>query len=240
MTTAAILLAGGSGSRARIDINKVYLPIRGRPMLAYSLDTMGRSDAVDVIVLVIREVDREQAELLVQQNEAGTPTMIVEGGPTRQASEYEGLAALADRIESGEIDCVVIHDGARPFMSTKLLELVIARARRDGGAIPGYVPEEPLYQTKDGIIVSLAEGDLRKVQTPQGFHALPLLHAYRRAERAGFEGVDTAETVERFSDLPIRYVPGDPRNIKVTFVEDIFVAEDLAYDWHGGSWNTDG
>ncbi|GBE21119.1 MAG TPA: 2-C-methyl-D-erythritol 4-phosphate cytidylyltransferase [Actinobacteria bacterium] len=231
MMTAAIVLAGGSGSRARIDINKVYLPIRGRPMLAYSLDTMDKSDAVDVIVLVVREVDREQAELLVQQNEVGTPTMIVVGGRTRQASEYEGLTALADRIESGEIDCVVIHDGARPFMSAKLLERVIARARRDGGAIPGYVPEEPLYETQDGLIVSLAEGDLRKVQTPQGFHALPLLQAYRRAKRAGFEGVDTAETVERFSDLPIRVVAGDPRNIKVTYVEDIFVAEDLAYDW---------
>lgn len=209
-------------------------------MLAYSLDTMGNSEAVDMIVLVIRDVDREQAELLVQQNETGTPTRIVEGGRTRQASEYEGLKALTARIESGEIDCVVIHDGARPFMSTKLLELVIERARSDGGAIPGYVPEEPLYETKDGLIVSLAGEDLRKVQTPQGFHALPLLHAYRRAARAGFEGVDTAETVERFSDLPIRFVPGDPRNIKVTFVEDIFVAEDLAYDWRDGSWDADG
>jgi len=74
------------------------------------------------------------------------------------------------------------------------------------------------------------------MQTPQVFLAQPLLVAYRASIAAGFEGVDTAETIERFTDLPVEVVEGDPRNIKVTFIEDFFQAEEWAVDWDKGRW----
>jgi 2-C-methyl-D-erythritol 4-phosphate cytidylyltransferase len=80
--------------------------------------------------------------------------------------------------------------------------------------------------------------NIRRVQTPQVFHARPLLEAYQASVAAGFEGVDTAETVERFSDLEVKVIPGDPRNIKITFVEDLFVAEEYALEWEKGGWVT--
>ncbi len=89
--------------------------------------------------------------------------------------------------------------------------------------------------TSDGLTM-LAPLNLRRVQTPQVFHARPLLEAYLASVAAGFEGVDTAETVERFSDLEVKVIPGDPRNIKITFVEDLFVAEEYALEWDKGEW----
>jgi 2-C-methyl-D-erythritol 4-phosphate cytidylyltransferase len=235
MTTAAIVLAGGSGSRARDDVNKVYLPIGGRPLLSYSLETVDACTTIDTIVLVARASDWERAEGLTAGMK--TPIDLVEGGPTRRASEYEGLKLLAPRIESGEVDCVAIHDGARPFMSERLLEAIVSTARQVGGAIPGYPPPEPLYRVEGDLVVLPADEGVHRVQTPQAFSAPELLEAYRRADRDGFEGVDTAETVQRYSDLHVQVVPGDRRNIKVTYVEDFFVAEDLAYHWQNGTWD---
>ncbi len=218
------------------DVNKVYLPIRDRDMLEYSLETMNRSDLVDRVILVVRDEDRTSAENLLAEVTPSKLTDVVEGGSTRHESEHHGLEALAPNIESGAIGMVAIHDGARPFLTLQLLESIIERAWTTGGAIPGLTLEESLYQIDDSGAHPLPQGALRKVQTPQAFLAKPLLAAYRAASQAGFEGVDTAETVERFSDLTVSIVPGDPRNIKVTFVEDFFQAEEYALVWDKGRW----
>lgn len=235
----AIVLAGGRGSRIQHDINKVYLPIRDRDMLEYSLETMNRSALVDRIVLVVRDEDRASAENLLAELAPAKPTEVVIGGSSRHKSEEHGLESLAGLIESGEVGLVAIHDGARPFLTLELLETIILEARATGGAIPGLKLEESLYRITEGTAEQLPHDTLRKVQTPQAFWADDLLAAYRRAAAAGFEGVDTAETVERFSDLTVTVIPGDPRNIKVTFVEDFFQAEEYALVWDKGVW-TDG
>lgn len=205
-------------------------------MLAYSLETMGRSGSVHDLVLVVRHGDRRQAETLFDEGARAKLRHVVVGGATRHESERAGLEALAPDIVEGSIDVVAIHDGARPFMTLDLLEAVITTARQTGGAVPGLRSDEVLYRVDDHGAHALPQETLRRVQTPQAFWARPLLDAYRRAGEAGFEGVDTAETVERFSELEIAIVPGDPRNIKVTFVEDLFRAEDYALDWDGGRW----
>lgn len=238
MITAAIILAGGSGSRLQQAVNKVYLPIRERPMLAYCLETFERAAAIERVVVVIREEDRKQAEQVLAEIPISKSTVVVEGGPTRHRSEMAGLEALADRIEASEIELVAIHDGARPFVTLALLEELIEAARR-GGAVPGLPVEAPLYRVEAEQAAPLPEESLRRMQTPQIFLARPLLDAYRASIRFGEEGVDTAETIERFTDLDVEVVPGDPRNIKVTFVEDFFQAEEWATAWDKGRWLAD-
>ena len=220
------------------EINKVYLPISNRDMLEFSIETMDRSPFVERIVLVVRDEDRPNAEVLIAETMPSKLTHVVTGGSTRHESEEAGLAQLAGSIEVGGIDLIVIHDGARPFMTLDLLEAVIVAARESGGAIPGLEVEEPLFRRHDGAVELLEQTSLRRVQTPQAFRALPLLEAYRLAREAGFQGVDTAETIERFSDLSITVVPGDPHNIKVTFVEDFFAAEGYALQFEKGRWKT--
>lgn len=235
-SVAAIVLAGGSGSRVQKDVNKVYMPIRDRDMLEYSLETMDRSPRINQVALVVREEDEARAEVLINETMPWKLTHVVVGGQSRHLSEMAGLIALRDDIESGAVDLIAIHDGARPFMTLKLLDELIDAADRHGGAIPGLPINEPLYRTTDEGAVILHPDSMRRVQTPQVFSAKPLLAAYEASIDAGFEGVDTAETVERFSDLEVVVVPGDPRNIKVTFVEDFFTAEEYATEWEKGVW----
>ncbi len=217
---------------ARVNkFNKVYLPLGGRDILEYCLATADRCPMLAQIVLVIRLGDEEHAAELLDRLNLNHPVHVTLGGSTRQGSEYAGLCHLRDDIESGEVGIVSIHDGARPFMSRDLLETTINIARHAGGAIPGLPLGENLYRVTSDLIQPLPTDELRRVQTPQTFQSQPLLEAYDQAAATGFQGVDTAETVERFTDLEVRVVPGDHRNIKVTFVEDMFVAEQYAGTW---------
>lgn len=233
---AAIVLAGGSGSRIQREVNKVYLPIGDRELLRYPLETVDRSPLVDRIVLVVRPEDEPVATRILADVAPVKPTSIIHGGSSRHESEHAGLESLAGEISSEAVSLVAIHDGARPFMTLDLLEAILTTAHEHGGAIPGLPVEEPLYRIDGDTAHQLDPTTLRKVQTPQAFQARALLSAYRQASEAGFAGVDTAETVERFTDLEVVVVNGDPRNIKVTFIEDFFAAEDYVLDWRDGRW----
>lgn len=217
---------------ARAD-NKVYLPLAGRPLLAWSLDIFERTDQVDRIVLVVRQGDQERAKAIVDALDPRKPTDIVLGGSTRHESEQAGLESIAADITAGRVDLITIHDGARPFVTRSLLEDVLTTARRVGGAVPGLElgGEFLLRVGDDQPPTPVPTAELRRVQTPQAFHAAALLEAYRRASAAGFHGKDTAESVERFSDLTVEIVAGDPRNMKVTFVGDLVAAEELVTTW---------
>lgn len=234
MTTAAIVLAGGSGTRLQRVENKVYLQLEGQTLLAWSLQTFERSPLVDRIVLVLRAGDEQRAAVVTGPLGLTKLTDTVVGGSTRHDSELAGLEVLATDILSGDVDLVAIHDAARPFVREGLLERVFTTARSVGGAVPalGLAGEFLLRVGPDGVPAPVPTSELRRVQTPQAFRARELLGAYRRASDEGFNGVDTAESVERFSDLAVGTVDGDPDNIKVTFVEDLVVAEELA-----GTWN---
>jgi 2-C-methyl-D-erythritol 4-phosphate cytidylyltransferase len=236
MSVAVIVVAGGAGSRIGREVNKVYLPIRRRATLTYSLETLEQAPAVAEIVLVVRDEDRASAREAAAAVPITKPLHTVTGGSSRQLSELAGLEAIAPAIESGGIELVAIHDGARPFLTIALLESVLDRARTEGGAIPGLMIDGPVYRREGDRIALLPDGALRRVQTPQAFRAKPLLDAYRRAAEAGFEGADTAETVERFGEVTTVVVTGEPGNLKLTFVEDFFVAEDLALRWERGRW----
>ena len=237
MAIAGIVLAGGSGSRVQRDVNKVFLPLGEREMLGYSLATMESSPRVDEIVLVVRAEDRALAERLVVDLGISKVDVIVPGGESRHQSESHGLEALATGIEAGAIEIVVIHDGARPFMTANLLHATIEAAERSGGGVPGLPIDGPVYErSDDNTSVGLPSEKLHRMQTPQAFRARPLLDAYRRAGQDRQEGVDTAATAARYSELAIEMVEGDQRNIKVTFVEDIFRAEEYAASFQSGAW----
>jgi 2-C-methyl-D-erythritol 4-phosphate cytidylyltransferase len=236
VSTAAIVLAGGSGTRLRRSENKVFLPLRDRTLLAWSLAVFEQSPLVDLIVLVLRAGDEDRAAAVTDPLELTKLSGTVVGGVTRHDSERAGLELLAPDIEAGRIDLVAIHDAARPFVRELLLERVLTTARELGGAVPSLelTGEFLLRVGTDGAPAPVPTTELRRVQTPQAFRARELLAAYRRASEEGFHGVDTAESVERFSELEVGIVAGDPDNVKVTFLEDLILAEELARTWDAG------
>jgi 2-C-methyl-D-erythritol 4-phosphate cytidylyltransferase len=226
---AAVVLAGGSGTRVGGESNKVYLPVAGRIMIGISLNTFAALPEIGPLVLVVRAEDRELAGRVIDR-EVDAAVEVVTGGSTRQESELAGLRQLADRIRDEHIDTVLIHDGARPFAGPSLVREVLRVARECGGAVPGLPRDDLAAAGPDGRgLAGPAPEGLVAVQTPQGFSAAPLLAAYEQAAREGFAGTDTASCMHRFAPaVPIRWVAGEARNFKITYPHDLVLAQEVA------------
>ena len=229
-TAAVVVLAAGSGSRVGAEVNKILLPMRGEPLIAWSVRTALEVPGVDPVVVVCRPGERALVAAAVQPVVEEREVLLIDGGATRQASEQAALDLLAPRIAEGAVDVVAIHDGARPLAGVELFEDAIAVARAHGGAVPAFDLPGLLPRSSGQAPVDDPGTRLVGVQTPQAFRAAPLLAAYAAASAAGFDGTDTAAAFAEFApgaDLEIRAVPSSARNLKVTFAEDLPVAERL-------------
>jgi 2-C-methyl-D-erythritol 4-phosphate cytidylyltransferase len=223
-TAALVLLAAGSGTRTGLAGNKVFAVLGGRSVLGWSLSATRDDPGIGPVVLVVRAEDVGLAARVLNEEDAGRRVRVVAGGPTRHRSEWNALQALAGEIRDGRVDVVAIHDAARPLAPSALFAEVVASARENGGAVPGRV--QPAVLERPNLIPY--EGDAVVVQTPQAFLAEPLLAAHEAAARAGFDGSDTAACLERFSpQTQLRYVHGAAANLKITFAEDLALAEAL-------------
>ena len=227
---AVVVLGGGSGTRLGAQVNKVYLPLAGRRVLSWSLQWAAQVPQVSRFVLVVRPDDVPLAEEVLHREARGLDVTMVVGGTTRHESEDAALVHLAPWVEAGEIDVIAVHDGARPLAGPSLFGSVVAAAEAVGGAVPALPATGVLPVGPDGRPSATGVGSLERlarVQTPQAFRAKDLLAAYSDALRGGFQGTDTASTVERFSDLVVQTVAGSRTNLKVTYPHDLFLAEQL-------------
>ena len=219
---AVVILAGGSGTRVGAGVNKVLLPLGPLPVLVHSLRTALLVSGVHRLVVVVRPEDRDEVAAAVQPHLGEHDLWLVDGGAQRHDSEWQAIRALRPDIEAGELDVVAIHDAARPLASASLFGDVIAAAAEHGGAIP-VVTAAGLLLREPGPLPR----DVVAVQTPQAFRAEALLAAYLRADADGFTGTDTASCLERYVEVEIAAVPSTASNLKVTFPEDVALAEAL-------------
>ncbi|MDQ6771419.1 MAG: 2-C-methyl-D-erythritol 4-phosphate cytidylyltransferase [Candidatus Dormibacteraeota bacterium] len=227
-SVAAVLLAAGSGSRFEAGANKVFIDVLGRPLLAWAATPFVGSADVGRFVVVAAAGEVERCRTLLPG------ATVIRGGATRHESERLGIEALAPAIVAGEVDLVLVHDAARPFVTATDLQAVIAAARRTGAAIPA-LPAAPGVATVDaGGRVRGRLADLWTAQTPQGFEARLLLTAHRRAAAEGFEGTDTASVVERLG-AQVVVVRGSPDNVKLTTPSDLALAEALGARFPGAA-----
>lgn len=222
MPAALVVLAAGSGSRVGAGVNKVLLPLAGVPLLARTvLDALAVADVARVLVVVRPGEEAEIGAALVEHlGEA--QVWLAPGGRTRHESEWAAVRALREDVEAGTVDVVAVHDGARPLAGPGLWQATIDAAREHGGAIPVLAATNLL-----GTDLTRPAGVLASVQTPQAFDAVRLLRAHEAAQRDGFEGTDTAACLTRYTDVAIAAVAGSPENLKVTFPEDVALAEAL-------------
>ncbi|MDT7795596.1 MAG: 2-C-methyl-D-erythritol 4-phosphate cytidylyltransferase, partial [Mycobacterium sp.] len=195
-----VVLAAGLGTRVGADGNKAYLPLAGRSMVAWSLDAVAQVSQIARTVLVHRRGERDLAHETVAAELPDATVELVEGGDSRHASEFNVLRYLADDIESGAVDVVLIHDAARPLAGLDMFVTALSVAREFGGAIPALTIPDVVLQGPGGVESRGGGATLVRVLTPQAFRARPLLHAYRAAAADGFEGTDTSSCVERYTD----------------------------------------
>jgi 2-C-methyl-D-erythritol 4-phosphate cytidylyltransferase len=235
---ALVVMAAGSATRMGLGVNKVLLPLAGRPMLCWSLITARRVPQVSRVVVVAADRDEHDVRKVLERELPALDVQVVTGGATRHASEWHALSSLAPDIRRGLFEVVLVHDAARPLASSSVFEDVIAAAARYGGAVP-VRPQHALV-TADGAQLPAGQ-DPVTVQTPQAFRAAPLLSAYEQADRSGFAGTDTASTFEKFTDLPVRCLVAPAENIKVTVPADLRLAEALLAEWgpHQAAWVAD-
>lgn len=228
---AVVLLAGGASTRFEGEVSKIYVPVRDRPLLSFSLSALDRSAVVDHIILVIREGDQQAAMDVVDAVKPTKLRAVVTGRDTRHGSETVGLVAVDDLPG---VRWVMVHDAARPFVTFDLLDRLVETATsRNVGVVPGRPFDDAVIDGEGHVVDTSA---LITVQTPQVFAFDDALAAYMAAEADAFHGVDTADTVAAYRGTPIHYVDGDPRNLKITTLLDLWMAEEWAVDWEEGRW----
>ena len=212
----AIVPAAGQGSRLG-GMDKVFSPLAGRPLLAYCLGALQGSPLIDEVVLVLR--DPERGKRLVEVGGFSKVKSICPGGPRRQDSVREGLKHVA------RCDFVLIHDGARPFLTGKLIADGIEAARQTGAAVAAVPVTETVKVAGHGGLVEATppRASLFTVQTPQVFRFDILRKAY---ENTAGDVTDDASLVEGLG-IKVRLYPGSYDNIKMTNPEDLALAEVL-------------
>lgn len=216
----AIIVAAGSGRR--FGSPKQFALLRGKAVLAWSLDVFESHPRVGAIVVVLPD------EKLGRDLKDGHKkiTAVVTGGEQRQDSVFAGLL----RVDPRRTAIVLVHDGARPLVTAEIIDRVIEGAEKKGAAVPVLALDDTVKEIKRGAVVrTLDRETLVRVQTPQGFALDLLKKALDRARADGFYGTDDAALVERLG-APVAAVRGEARNIKITSPGDIRSAEALLDD----------
>ncbi|MGA2285203.1 MAG: 2-C-methyl-D-erythritol 4-phosphate cytidylyltransferase [Dehalococcoidia bacterium] len=220
----AIIVAAGRSLRMGGG-DKIWVSVGGRPLLAHTVSMFQFSSAVDKIVLVLSS-DRQKLGLsLIKGAHFGKVAEICFGGEERQQSVRSGLEAL------GPCEWVIVHDGARPLVTTKLIEQGLAAARQTGAATCAVPVHDTLKLVNERHIVekSLERNGLWLIQTPQVFRYDILMEAHRKADGRAFAS-DDAALVERLG-YEVKVFEGSYHNIKVTTPEDLVLAQ-MLLKWH--------
>jgi 2-C-methyl-D-erythritol 4-phosphate cytidylyltransferase len=232
MKTVVIIPAAGTGRRMGGEIPKQYLSLAGIPILVHTLSAFQRSPLVDEILLVVPGEDvAEVRRDVVERYDFSRVSLVIAGGSERQDSVRNALVYVRD-----EHEIILVHDGVRPFVTGALIERAVAGARAFGAVTVG-VPVRDTVKAVDAagrVVKTVLREGLWLTQTPQAFRREVILAAYERAAADGFYGTDDASLVERMG-IPVRMIPGDADNIKVTTPEDLARGERMIRRFAGGT-----
>jgi 2-C-methyl-D-erythritol 4-phosphate cytidylyltransferase len=213
-----VIVAAGTSQRMA-GINKLFASLRGKPLLAWSVDTCQRYSLVQQIVLVLNDKDLARGQKLKKER-GWSKVALCPGGARRQDSVREGLKQMRD------CNWVMIHDGARPFLTLDLIEDGLKIVEKIGAAVAAVPVKDTIKLAADGELIgeTLRRARLWAAQTPQIFSFDMITRAY---EKLATEVTDDATAVERLGHKVQLYM-GDYKNIKVTTTEDLALARIIA------------
>ena len=213
----AIIPAAGQGTR--MGAVKQLLDLKGKPVLIRTIEAFEGHDEVDEIII---SAPKNIAEIIGVYGFKKIRA-VVPGGDNRQASVWAGLDVIDD-----DETCVLIHDGARPLLSKKIISDVLGYVRKGECAVSGVISKDTIKITDGDNLIRDTPSRERTwlVQTPQGFPCHIIKKAHLSAKAKGFIGTDDAVLVERIA-VPVRMVKGEYSNIKLTTPDDLQLAEAL-------------
>ena len=218
-----VIVAAGTGSRMNMGINKQFIKLEGKEIIAYTIEKFYNNSNIEDIVVVVKEDESEffKKEILDKYNFKNVK--IAYGGKERQDSVYNGLKLLDEKC-----DVVLIHDGARPFVSDKIIDKSIEEAKEHKAIVVG-VPVKDTIKVIDNdknIVDTPNRSVLWAAQTPQTFDYNILIDAYKDAFKNKFYGTDDAMLVERIG-YKVKMLEGSYNNIKITTQEDLNVGSQI-------------
>lgn len=216
---SAVIVSAGNSTRMG-GINKQFLELDGAPVIVNTITIFQRCHMIDEIIIVTRESDIDEIAKLVEKNDFYKVSNIVPGGETRQLSVYEGVTST-----SNIADLVVIHDGARPLVTVKVIEETIRAAAEYGAAATGVKVKDTVkvVDDKDNIIDTPDRAYMRFIQTPQVFEKKLYLDAVNTVKNSQ-DFTDDCMLIEAYGKT-VKFVDGDYDNIKITTPEDVELAE---------------
>ncbi len=216
---AAIVLAGGSGSRMGADCKKQYMILGEYPLLYYSLKAF-QDSPVDEIILVANEEAYCRKEI-IEKYAISKVKKIVPGGEERYISVYNGL------LEAKGCDYVLIHDGARPFLTQDIIGRCISQVKTVQACVVGMPVKDTIkIVDKEGYAkLTPDRNTIYMVQTPQAFSYSLILRAYEKVIKEQVAGItDDAMVVEYLQEKKVKLIEGSYQNIKITTPEDLLIA----------------
>ena len=224
---SVIVAAAGMSNRMGSKINKQFISINNKPILAHTLEKFEKCKYVDEIIVVAKEeeIDYCRKEIIKKYN-FNKVSKIVRGGKERQDSVYNGILALNEKI-----DIVVSHDGARPFVKLENIIEGIKGAVEYGACVVGVPVKDTIkFVGNSEIVDKTPKRDmLWAAQTPQCFKKEILMEGYIKAIEDEFIGTDDSSFVERLG-INVKMIMGSYENIKITTPEDLILAESILKD----------
>jgi 2-C-methyl-D-erythritol 4-phosphate cytidylyltransferase len=218
----AIVPAAGSGSRLGKSEKKPFVRLGGKPLIVHALRSLGSSGCIDSIIVAADASSINRMKKLVKKHRLSKIAAVTNGGPTRSDSVKNCFNLIKEPC-----DIVLIHDGARPFVSAKLIRDSVAAAQKYGACIAAIKQTDTVKLANKGLFVkkTLDRSGLWRAQTPQAFKYGILKNALSRPDRSLNE-TDEASAVERAGGK-VKIIEGSAANIRITTKEDLKMAEVL-------------
>ena len=224
MKVVALIAAAGFGKRMNAKISKLFIPIFGKPILAYTIEKFEQCNFIEKIYLIVNqeEGDFYSKDIILKYNFSKVQELIA-GGETRQDSVYNGLKVL-----DPDTDIVAIHDGARPLIEETIIQESIEAAQEFGAAIAAIPLKDTVKRSGKDFFINetLNRQEIWRAQTPQTFKYSIILSAYHQAYKDKFFATDDAGIVERYG-YKVKMIIGSEENIKITTPFDIIIAENF-------------
>lgn len=218
-----VIVAAGTGSRMKKDINKQFIKLKNKEIVAHTIEKFYNSENIDDIVVVIREDEEEYFNKNIKEKYGFTNIKVAHGGNERQDSVFNGIKMLKK-----ECDVVLIHDGARPFVTDDIIKKSINKANEHNAIVVGVKVKDTIKVVSDNgnIVDTPNRSYLWAVQTPQVFKYDIITKAYEDAYNNNYYGTDDAMLVERIG-YNVKMIEGSYNNIKITTQEDLEFGEQI-------------
>jgi 2-C-methyl-D-erythritol 4-phosphate cytidylyltransferase len=220
--TIALIMAAGSGERFEGREPKTLHPLLGRPVIVWAVENFAMNEAIDAVTVVVTPGEETRVRGILDAQPFPPVDHVVPGGDTRQESVRLGL----DMLDSS-CDTVLVHDAARPCVTPSLIGRMLETVNRNDAVVPVLPAVDTLVREEEGVVDAILDrAGISRVQTPQGFRTGLLAKAHHRARSRGFTSSDDGSLVFALGET-VRTIPGEPTNIKITYIEDAKIAESI-------------